>query len=721
MGSSTQAGKVDSRWSHIDLMRYLVSVWTDVPERDRKRLRSTPICPAESSSGNPAEPRFCVSDLYEPNDSLRRLGLPILQWPGTYQPESREGKLLRTLGLRNAPSYVDLVSIIASAGQSANASLRDFGLRYLIENYQSKGYDASMNAGIKTPFLPVQDSDNKLSTPSECYTNERAAILGFDLLKSHLHQYASQLGVQSDPPIDRCIRRLTRNPPQTKRQAREIFGYMTTRLGVITNSHVDTLMSAKFVPIAAEKSGSNEKGSRVRHAAPRMCFLGDGGDFVNIFDFVDFGPEANMFLLRCGSKNEPSASEIAHLLTQRPAKFLKELDVAKYMDILVQVSKAWDTLKKDKPLVDAMKQAPFLLASKEVTSEAKSDNQEDEEDGAAKIWQLAKASDIIIIGEDIINYQLFKSNVLAAPQQDETLEDLYILLGAPTLNSMIEERQKLGEFTSDQSAARKLQSMIHERARLYLHQTPKEAIRHDARWVEKNLTVQAVKSIVVRTSLKGHDVRHTQSRTATLHKDGQHAWVIYVTNNYEIWDVSQVLSNLLLRRSKPGDAMMLETILRSELRSLQKKGLNIDKILRQKEREAQIAQEMHQQQLEQEQRQRMERETSQQGMETQRAVDEQKKESMPGDFPGANDSKGHGTEESPVSDGFLADYLKTWGFDLGRKPKSTITNGERHANADYKDLDSLDPQAEAQRPPHEAPTVSKPPTKPMTPQELNNE
>ncbi|KAL9028350.1 MAG: hypothetical protein Q9196_003268 [Gyalolechia fulgens] len=722
MGGSTQNDKPGSKWSHVDLVKYLVSVWTDVPERDRKRLRSTPICPVETSSGKPAEQRFCVPDLYEPNDSLRRLGLPTLQWPGTYIPESREGKLLRTLGLRDAPTYTNLISIIAMAGRSSNTSLQGYGLKFLIENYQSKGYSTSVAAEVKTPFLPIQGSEEKLSTPSDCCTNERAALLGFDVLKSDLHQYASQLGVELDPPVDRCIRRLIRNPPQTKRQAREIFGYMTSRLGVITNSHVDILASATIVPVAVDPNCSDGKGSRMRHSAPRMCFLGDGGDFVNIFDFVDFDHEANIFLLRCGSKSEPSVSEIAHLLTQRPAKFLKELGMTKYMDVLVQVSKAWDTLKKDKSLIEAMKQASFLLASKEVNSNSANNHDEDDEEGAAKVWQLAKASDIIIIGDDIINYQLFKSYVLAAPQQDETLEDFYVHLGAPTLGSLVEERQKFGDFVSDQAAALKLQSIIHERARLYLHQTPKESIRHDARWVEKNVTVKAVRSITVRTSLKGHDNKHTQSRTATLHREGSNAWVIYVTNNYEIWDVSQVLANLLLRRSKPGDAMMLETILRSELRSLQKKGLNVDKILRQKEREAKVAEAMHRQQLEQEQRERIEREALQQEMEAQRGTDTQDADRMPGDFPRSGDVKAHQTDESQESGGFLADTLKKWGFDLGRKPQPTMTSGEHYGNRDparpwhddSKDSGSFDPEPGARQPPDEVP----PP--PMTPQELNS-
>ena len=39
--------------------------------------------------------------------------------------------------------------------------------------------------------------------------------------------------------------------------------------------------------------------------------MGDGSTYGDIFDFVDFGHEANTFLLRIGSKHEPNAYEIA--------------------------------------------------------------------------------------------------------------------------------------------------------------------------------------------------------------------------------------------------------------------------------------------------------------------------------------------------------------------------------------------------------------------------
>src|SRR5436305_15049464 len=38
-----------------------------------------------------------VCDLYEPADTLRSLGLKVLDWPGTYRPGSKEDGFLRRL------------------------------------------------------------------------------------------------------------------------------------------------------------------------------------------------------------------------------------------------------------------------------------------------------------------------------------------------------------------------------------------------------------------------------------------------------------------------------------------------------------------------------------------------------------------------------------------------------------------------------------------------
>ncbi|KAL8863447.1 MAG: hypothetical protein Q9178_000128 [Gyalolechia marmorata] len=696
-------------WSHVDLIKYLASVWDDVPTRDRERLKNTPVCPAEPMEGKPPQQRYRISDLYEPNDSLRCLGLPILQWPGDYSVRSKEAKLLSTLGLRDAPNYIDLVNIISTAGQSTNSSLQEFALRYFIENSQSKGYNSVRIASVRTPpFLPVQGSEGKLSTPGDCFTNERVAVLGFDLLRSDLHTYAVLFGVQTDPPVDRCIQRLTKKPPKTKRQAREMFGYMTSRIGAITNQHIEVLGSASIVPITDLKEAGDNEGGRVRYLPPRMCFLGDGGELSSMFDFVDFGTEAELFLLRCGSKQEPTISDIALLLTQQPAKSLHVWGQDRYLEVLIKVANAWSSLKTNKSLVERMQRAPFLLATKVESLDEASVLEDTDERSGLKKWHLAKASDVVIVDE-IGNYNLFKTHVLAAPQQDETLERMYEQLGVPGLSSLVEERQKIVGLEPgnrpDQRTALKLQSIIRERARLFLYDYPKESLHpnRDNKWLEKNLTVQTVRSIVIKTSLKGTDIKCVQEKTATLRQESNRTWTICITEKYNMAQVSRLLARLLLVRPKPRDSMVLTEFLRSELSGLQEAGINVERILRQKEKEARVAQEMHKSQLEQEQRARDEREALQRQMEAQGDrntgpdIDVDVHDSMPGDFPGARDGKEHEADNTQEPASLFGGFKKMLGLDSGRKPQSAMPDDERLAY-DHDDGPQAPPKKPRQLP-----------------------
>lgn len=672
--SSSDEKETIIQWSHVDLIKYLTTVWVDVPTKDRQRLYNTSICRAENTSQN-----YRISELYEPNDALRRIGLPIIQWPGTYNPASKEGKLLKSLGLKESPSYADIIKIISDAGKTNNTTLRDQALKYLVENHQSNGYESADPSSIAVPYLPLDHNDTRLVTPKDCFTNERVTVLGFDLLRRDLHRHASKLGVASDPPPEMCISHLLRGPPQSKRAAREVFGYLAGRIAMFSDQQVNTLSQASIVPALVQSSSSKASGIKserklsgdgnpvkIRHLPPRMCFLGDGGDYEEVFDFVDFGSEANTFLLRCGSKTEPTTPEIAYILTQQPARFFGILGMSKYLETLIRISNAWKSIKSDKRLVDGMKKAPFLLASRETTAkELPSDIQTDgdEDSQSRKTWRLAQASQIVIV-DDVINYQIFKPNLLAAPQE-EPLEDLYLKLGASGLGSLIVEQHKIGKLRGDQTTALRLQDLISERSRLYLHDYLPDAIRHDALWVRKHLTVQSVQSIALRKTLRGLDIIHSESKTATRHQGRNQAWVLYITDDYDMWQVSQVLVDLLLTRPKPKEAIVLQMVLRSDLLNLRAMGYNVERILRQKE-EARIAHDMMlQRQAEQEERELREREAE---IRLQKP-DEAEADMMPGMFPKNTESKEQ-SQESRESEGLLAGFGRRLGFEFGANSRS---------------------------------------------------
>ena len=689
------------RWSHVDLINYLSSVRNDIPFDDIKRLKSTPLCPAED--GHPSKgtsQRYLVSELFEPTDELRSLKLPLLQWPGLYRPASGEGRFLSSLGLRALPSAQELIDIMANAGVTGEFTLRDHALRYYINHHHTHGYGNHNSASVTTPFLPLQGADpKKLVTPVQCFTNEGAAILGFDILRKDLHAHALKFGVQPDPPMSECISRLTMNPPQSKRNARDVFGYFAGRLGEMGSQHAATLGEAKIVPVPAKFTTStdypNEKSEIVRYLPPRVCFLGDGEKYSEIFDYVDFGQQANLFLLKCGSKHEPSTLELAQLVVREPARvFTAFQSTERYLQLLRALAESWPALRKDKILVRDMKTAPFLLAYKEMPSTTRKVEQnkrqqadpfedyDDEEDPGIRTWQLASAGQTVIM-DDLISYNLFKGNLLAAPWE-ETLENFYISLGAPMLGDLVEEQYRFGNVVQDQKSAAKLQKRVHERSRLFLHDSPRDAIKHDAKWLEKNLKVVAVRSISLTKTLKGHKLSHSESTSAAVSYNKQEkSALLYVTDgNYDLFQVSQALLPLLLSRPKPEKAMMFEMLLGTDLLKLRARGYNVERILRQKQAEARIAEEQRQKQLEEEQKEIKEREVAWKDFKAQQAAKVQDQISMPGLFPDSPDrnlADHSGQENTPHDDrslrrprGLFSEITKRLGFDDNRRHSSQL-------------------------------------------------
>lgn len=86
-------------WSIADLTKYLVAVQSTLAPEELERLSITAAFPKETKEDGPAGEklkvaRFKASDLYEPLDTFRDLGLPVIDW-GTktkWRSSSEEGK-----------------------------------------------------------------------------------------------------------------------------------------------------------------------------------------------------------------------------------------------------------------------------------------------------------------------------------------------------------------------------------------------------------------------------------------------------------------------------------------------------------------------------------------------------------------------------------------------------------------------------------------------------
>lgn len=584
----------EGKWSHVDLIKYLVGVKDDIPQEDLKRLRNTPICTAEPHSGDQANKGklYRLSDLFEPHEPIKKLGLPVLQWPGPYRSQGPEGRFMKSLGLQPHPTVSDLVDILSKT--VARSELQMSAITYFIVNHFQHGYNQFPMEKIDKAFLPVQpfpgEGSNLVCKPSDCYANPQAAVLQFRTLRQDLQPHHAMFGVAMDPPIDVCVERLIKNPPSDASSARVLFGYFAGRMNEIGPSgHLaEKLGEAKIVPVYDRGS---EKKTSLRFMAPRACFLGDNQTYGDIFDFVDFDAEANSFLLRIGCKHEPDAVELASTVVRQPARLLQTLGSEKYMQLLRRIAEKAVLLKKNRNLWQQLKSAPCLLAVKEVPKyipvESEKARDLDEEELFIKEYSLASAPSMVIV-DDFGTYRLFQSSLLAAPQE-ETLEDLYATLDTPLLSKLVEDDQRMGALLKDQTPAHKLQRLIVERCRLFLHDHTADVIRHDAKWLEQNMTVKCTEFLQVTRRLKGYRMHFVEKRTAALHRETKRDATLYVTRVYDLYEVSRAVMALLIKRPKQQDFLALETILESDLRRLRTKGYNVDRILKQKEAESRVA------------------------------------------------------------------------------------------------------------------------------------
>ncbi|KAI9728782.1 MAG: hypothetical protein M1828_002888 [Chrysothrix sp. TS-e1954] len=587
--------RADSRpsWSHVDLIRYLVSVCNDIPEDDIFLLRKTPLCPAEEQDDkSTATPqRFLVSELFEPKDSLRDLNLRLLQWPGHLNAYASDGKFLKSLGLRPYPSVPELINILNQAGRNHNIALYEKGLHYFVENNYQNNYKAFDLSGIEIPFVPIETSEQlALVKPEHCFSDRTSQVLGYRVLRQDMQSHADKLGVRTHPPMLDCAASVIRDPPTKRSRAKQVFGYMASRQADMLPNIADRLGSAAIVPIFAKTSSTQEKATPPRLVSPSSCFLGDGMEYGEIFDYVDFGQDANLFLLRVGCKHEPSTIELTKMITREPARILEALGIDKYLGLLRKLHLNMATLKRDKVLWKDMKRLPFLLAYNEKPMDSPGAGLDDsklepydDDSTFVKHYQLTSAATIVIL-DDYLSYAPFKRHITVAPQE-ETIEELYYALGAHSVSSLVEEEPRLGSRRSDQREAEKLLELILERSRLFLHDHSAEATRHDVKWLEQNLELQTVQSISVRRSLRGHNVAQLEKRTATLMPGAKSRVCLCITSDYDTWEVSQVMAHILLYRPRPKDISMFETLLNTSLPKLKTRGYNVDRILRKRQAE----------------------------------------------------------------------------------------------------------------------------------------
>jgi hypothetical protein len=621
-----QAGSEKGTSSHGDLIKYFASVMDDMPKKDLERLRQTPFLPGEGATVKQNQV-FRAQDLYAPDQAILSLGLTQVKLPFEFRPNTREGTLLFRLALKRFPDSVTIMNIMHRAGQANDRQLWTLALEYYLQNFFNNGYGTELRqvAAVTHGILPTEQAPfPTLVAPFQCFTNEKAAALGYAVLRSDLKPHADKFGIRQDPDIKDCVQRLIKNPPKNRIEAEEQFAYFAGRASELDQQRalINDITVAKIVPVFRKyyldpgcagfedrtKKQTGKFEPRIHHYdAPEAVFVGRDQDYKGILDYVQYSPEATAFLLKVGAKHEPSSHDLANLLCKNPSRFLNTIGQDRYLDLLRKLADHAGALWKDKELVKLLVASRVLLGYHDVKDNTKKQVPVEEDDLDADLdadvhreWSLNRANEIVII-DDINAMTMFRDYVIAAPQEEQ-LEEFYAKFGVKKISELVKADRRIGVQVRDQSVAQKLRKDILERARLFLHEYERDgstkSIRHDAKWLASNLSVQSVSDISIRYSLEQRNVATSTTRTAAIVRLRGTGIILNITPKYDIYEVSAELVKVLIQRPKQNDAIALERILTESLRRLQAKGINVERILRRKEYEARIAK---QQELEREQ------------------------------------------------------------------------------------------------------------------------
>ncbi|KAG4097577.1 hypothetical protein H8356DRAFT_993004 [Neocallimastix lanati (nom. inval.)] len=563
-------------WDHIQLIKYLTTVSEKLSNDEWNKLRTAAIFPSEDSEGKQTS-RNCASELYFPNDSLRELGVPIISWSKNKKlsKSSDEGKFLSRLGLQE---YIplDILLILIS---TCEPKKRLIHLDYFLNNfkYYAGQYDPS---SVSVPFLPCVDSD-ELALPYECYYDPSCKIMGYKILISHLKLHAEKLGVKAFPSSREIINNLINNPPSIEK-APEIFSFITQRQSEFTITQWNRLKQSRIIPVLIDKEKKDGK-NNTKWVEPYNVYFKGTNQYEEIFEYVDFGPTANIFLQACGVKDEPSISELTIQIIKKPSVFLENHGYEGYLGLLRQIATNMNTFNRT--LLNEMKNSAFLLCNVINNEETIIDDDdktktENESDALLEArsydYKLEKASNIYLI-DDTILQQIF--NPLSAPMET-LLENMYSYFGSQWLSKAVQEYWIPKGSPMETTKSKELQELIKERAPLLVYdvQSMKEkGLVSNSQSILKKLKVFEIADIELKRKLNRVEV--TQKTSACIVNQARTGLMLLIIRNYDYFDVARVLGQILFKKCGLNDSLLLSTLLSTSLVNLKQKGFPVDRII----------------------------------------------------------------------------------------------------------------------------------------------
>lgn len=583
-------------WSTYDVTKYLTSNKNKLKSTDWQLLRTSSFFENQRSSPEKGANRrlYKAHELYSPNQQLMELGFNSLKWEQTWDDSSNEAGLLFNIGLKRGPTISELFTRGSESTENAKIALQ-----YYLDNFSRNGYTDQAAGKVQAKVIPCSTNGNivSLESPSSCYSSQEIESFGFPIVQKRFRAEAWKFGVQEAPKAHLLVNSIIQDPPKSHTEAESKFSYLSRRANELSSLTIQNLQNSKIIPVETEKKVDYYFPGRIFLELPRSQG-GDGNSsiryFKRLFNYVKFSDSAIPFLLKAGVRYAPKLPEIIRMVIADPYTAYNEAGGREnYEKFLGEVAASWSSLSTDKSLVTQMQRSKFLIGL--IVEKESTKNEDDEDDDTKETERVSLVSiDEVAIVDDVIAFNWFKKYIKTVPQV-KPLETFYHQLGAVELSKISYENVTRGNTINNTDTSTKLEKHLLERCTLFLEGRT-DTSSSTAKRALQGISIQLVTSIeVVRQAILG-SVRtpvFRESISASFDQRRPKELFVVIDKNsgwtVDWYDLSKAVVKLILPKPNPESVIVLETYLSSDLGILRKKGINVDRLLKEKQREKEQA------------------------------------------------------------------------------------------------------------------------------------
>ena len=374
------------------------------------------------------------TDVFLYDSLLYDMGFRILK---PFLSDSMFASFFQQIGIRSYPSFQEIIT-------NANTIAL---VKYLIQNPVIFQNDYAKN---KNAFLPTNLG---LQNYSSCFIETNP--FNFPQIDVSLVSYADFLKVSPRITWTHIIDWIRVNPINIQ-NAPQIFTYLYSRCGDLVDS-LDLLREMAFIPLNTISTNPS------KHVKCSDIFLPTNRDkFGSILDYVDYGPEALLFLRLCGVKDTPTTFQLIENISKNAQRYFEENKITNtvqytqctsYVALLEQISN--DSTISDDVYIDAFKNKRIFPAIQKDST-----------------VRLCTPHECVLIDDE-------RSKNIFSPLHcpiNTSLESLYFKCGSKWFSSFIEEEFIILGVETDSSLAKQLQKLIITKLPLLLY--TKQGLRY---------------------------------------------------------------------------------------------------------------------------------------------------------------------------------------------------------------------------------------------------